>query len=291
MKMKVGGYTLVELMIVIMLIGIFTAATQEYFVDKIRQTRTDLTISEIWELGKAAKAYRVDNGEWPDQTNNCANTIALVVPAYTENIDVNSPWYDVTDNPSGAYVFDCNAQTFGVTVGSDADWASYISNNVTSTLATGTSSRTAFSLPSSVPALAGLLHRDADAAHPEYNQMNTDIDMNSFNINNIGTATAQDLISSIKNRSLAQSIQDATVTCHNGLVNKPSCPVGQTPQIFTTVMMVSENATGNPLGAIQAYATSISAAQWRAQLRILTKTGWVYPSCTYGKVVAFTKCT
>lgn len=285
------GYTLVELMIVIMLIGIFTAATMGYFVEEVRQKRTDLTIAEIWEIGKAAKSYRVDNGEWPGQAGNCATALSLLVPTYTENIDNRSPWYHAVDNPGGTYTFSCDSQKFRVIVGTDADWSGYVANSVTSTTASGATSTSVFSLPSSVPAFAGLLHRGVDAAHPEYNRMDTNIDMNNFNINNIGTATGQNFTSSVKNRSLTQAVQDAVVACEGTLITKPICPAPQTPQIFTSVMMVSENSTGNPIGAIQSYAENISATQWRVKLRILTLSGWMTPSCTYGKVVAISKCT
>lgn len=109
-------------------------------------------------------------------------------------------------------------------------------------------------------------------------------------ISTLNVVDANQFYDRIKARTLSQSVQDATVTADSGVIGKPSCPAAEVPQIFVAPTMFSEDATGNAIGAVQAWAID-NGADWTVRLRILTRNGWVTPTAAYGKLLVLTKCT
>lgn len=172
---KLSGFTIIEVMVVLFLMGIIAAATLPNLAEEFNEKRTDVTSAEVWMIAQAAQKYAADNsGDWPDDTNNCSDAITALTPDYLQNVDSSSPW-DTT------YLTDCTGSTFSVEVQTDSDWAGVMANSLPAASVNGAGDTTtvAVPLPASVPALAGLLHRNYDSSNPEHNQMNTDINMTS----------------------------------------------------------------------------------------------------------------
>jgi len=107
-----------------------------------------------------------------------------------------------------------------------------------------------------------------------------------------GETTSSDFrIASMGNQPVSAGIYYAGVHQHNDAVNKPICPGGMSPQVFASPSAFSDAGTGGTISAVQATATSISAAQWRVRIRVRTESGWVSPTGTYGKIMVMTKCS
>ena len=108
----------------------------------------------------------------------------------------------------------------------------------------------------------------------------------------IGETTSADFrIASMGGQRISQGIYYAGIHQHNDVVSKPACPGGMSPQVFVSPSAFSDAGTGGTISAVQATATSISAAQWRVRLRVRTESGWVNPTGAYGKIMVMAKCS
>lgn len=91
-----------------------------------------------------------------------------------------------------------------------------------------------------------------------------------------------------RERCLSESVLMMDVRSNGDLVPKPACPAGA-PRIYVSTMMFSPDGTGQPIGAVQSYAVDLGAS-WQVRLRVLTPSGFMSPSPTYGKVMVAVKC-
>jgi len=89
LRSKQTGFTIVELLIVIVVIGILAAITIVAFNGVQKQARDTERTSEIKSMQKAIEMYKVENGEYPLQEDGVANAgysmsliESLLVPKY-----------------------------------------------------------------------------------------------------------------------------------------------------------------------------------------------------------------
>ena len=170
------------------------------------------------------------------------------------------------------------------------------------------------------------LYRSEVPGHPEYNQMETSLDMTGHDIENVGsiqyvsrtvadgeTCTEADEgkmfldedqgMYLCRNNQLVlladtgNSTQFKTSTfVNNGdKVAKPSCAPGTdtVPQIYVAPAIVSSGEQSPSMASIQAWATSVSDTEWQVHLRVLNTSSsdaWIYPDSNYGRVMVFTTC-
>lgn len=189
-----AGFTLVSVMVAIGIMLSVSAALTPMYVEQVRKSKTVVTKGEVEAIGSAAQKYAADTGDWPDSANACNGALATLKAAgYLPAMDDKSPWYDAASNPGGQYTFSCNSSRFDIDVTTDADWAAYLENRLAVTTRAGSTTTTSYPLAASVPALAGMLHRTYDPAHPEYNRMETNIDMNGNDLNNTNSVRANNV--------------------------------------------------------------------------------------------------
>lgn len=170
------------------------------------------------------------------------------------------------------------------------------------------------------------LYRSEVPGHPEYNEMNTELDMTGHSIERVGsiqyvsktvtegqTCTAGDegkmfldqaqglylcrnaqlvLISDTGNST---QFKMSTLASHGDRVDKPYCApgTGTKPQIYVAPVVASSGMKSPPMASFQAWATSISDTQWQVSFRVLNTSNpnsWVYPDSNYGRVMVFTTC-
>lgn len=77
---KSNGFTIVELLIVVVIIGILAAIVVVAYNGITQQARTAKTLSAINGWAKAIKLYHAENGSWPS-ANSCLGTTST----YTSN--------------------------------------------------------------------------------------------------------------------------------------------------------------------------------------------------------------
>lgn len=168
------------------------------------------------------------------------------------------------------------------------------------------------------------LYREEVPGHPEYNQMNADLDMVNHEIDRVGgirfvdrnvgadtSCTSDDegmfflddtqgmylcrnnrlvLMADTGNSSF---LKNATIATHGTRINKPDCGLGtgKIPQIFVGPVMFSSGASSPAIASVQAYATSVSDTQWQVNLRVLNTSGnWVTPGEGFGQTMVFAVC-
>jgi len=64
-KQKIQGFTLIEVMVVIIIVGLLSALVAPKFFGKIDQARVKTTKTQIELLGAALDDFRLDNGRYP----------------------------------------------------------------------------------------------------------------------------------------------------------------------------------------------------------------------------------
>ena len=70
MRIKIGGFTIVELLIVIVVIGILAAITITAFNGIQERTRNSQTISAVKEYSKLFRSYALDTASYPNGGSN-----------------------------------------------------------------------------------------------------------------------------------------------------------------------------------------------------------------------------
>ena len=171
------------------------------------------------------------------------------------------------------------------------------------------------------------LYRGEVPGHPEYNQMQTELDMTRHGIENVGsvqyvsrTVTDGESCSTEDEGKMFLDELQGMYLCRNGMlvlmadtgnstqfkmstvanngdrIAKPSCApgTGTSPQIYVAPAIASSGSQSPAMSALQAWATSVSATEWQVHLRVLNTSNsdaWVYPTPEYGRVMVFTTCT
>lgn len=126
----------------------------------------------------------------------------------------------------------------------------------------------------------------------EDNTMHTAIIMNGNDITGGGHVAAKDVtLTDAGNVNASQGVYWFGLVSNGDTVAMPTCPgTSAGPSIGLAQSVGSDNDTGGTLAGYQAWATPNGSSGWTVGFRLRTESGWVYPSSTYGKLLAFTKC-
>ena len=126
MKGKSKGFTLLELLVVIVIIGMLAAFVAPKYFGEISKSQTQIAAAQIESLGQAMDQFRVDTGHYPTQAESLA---ALYAPPGTASEPKwNGPYLKkpVPPDPWGnAYLYTIPSATPGkdydiISYGSDA---------------------------------------------------------------------------------------------------------------------------------------------------------------------------
>lgn len=183
-RCKQHGFTLLEISIAMLIMLALAAASTRALYLRVDKSTTEHTAAEVWSIGEYAQRWVQENGEWPNEINSCANAISTmrsITPDY-EFVPTESPW-------GTNYITVCTPASFSIQVQLVDDWAPALMNMLAVTrILPGTTDTTitTLPLPGSIAALSNVLKRTADPAHPEYNRMETDLDMDWNDIKNVG---------------------------------------------------------------------------------------------------------
>lgn len=131
------------------------------------------------------------------------------------------------------------------------------------------------------------------------------ISWNSQNLTNVGqfdaaAVSASAITDQIKGRTLSQAVTDVVIRETGDQVDKPTCPVGQIPQIYLSPSSFSAGGTGVIIQGVQTWAEDVAAAgtgagfvpsHWIVRLRLVTPNGYATPPTTFSRITVLTKCT
>jgi len=83
MKKNTSGFTIVELLIVIVVIGILAAITIVAFNGIQNRAENTKTTQALTSVAKALQLYRVDNGDYPTSVDGCIGTSTTYTASYS----------------------------------------------------------------------------------------------------------------------------------------------------------------------------------------------------------------
>lgn len=181
------GFTLLEISIAMIIMSALAVVAARSAYTKLDSNMTEHTAAEVWAIGEYAQRWVQQNGTWPDETSDCADAIAIMDPSGTF-IPTRSTWGGVSSYDYATYCDATDPLSFSITAKLDDNWAPALTNMLAVTqMASGLTDTTVTTmpLPGSMAALQTVLHRTLDPTHSEYNQMETDLDMNINNIVNV----------------------------------------------------------------------------------------------------------
>lgn len=237
------GFTLVEMLLVMVIIGVILFAGIRYFEQKTLQMRMDRTTLQMQQILNAALAYYVNNGTWPANLaclqgsggSSCSTAYLPPVGTFGTN-----PWgqvYNVTSSAQLFYVYTAITQAASNTTGTARATANVIAGTLPLAYTSNDTSGTPPDASSTCTATGNC-------------QVVASINIPGQNLNN------------------ATAINFAGLYHHGGCVPVPTCPVDASgnnlvPQIMVVPVSVSgvndpspNNTNVYPISSFTAFATS-----------------------------------
>ncbi|HDS1721458.1 prepilin-type N-terminal cleavage/methylation domain-containing protein [Pseudomonas putida] len=184
---RIEGFTILELMVVMAILGILAVLTTPSIVDELNRKRANVAISETTLIMDAARSFRSQKGVWPgDATcSNALDALKNASPPYLLGV----PLVNKYNSP---YSTSCTAQTFSLDQSAVADYDSLLVNSIAGTSivnATDHRIRTTIGLPGSEPALEAKLSRVA-TGNAELNRMRTTLFLGGNDIREVNNVDA-----------------------------------------------------------------------------------------------------
>ena len=105
MNKKVRGFTLLELLVVVVIIGLLAAFVAPKYFGQIGRSKAQIARAQIESFEKALDQYRIDTGRYP---NTAEGLVALVVQPTTNTPNWYGPYLKkgIPSDPWGkAYIF------------------------------------------------------------------------------------------------------------------------------------------------------------------------------------------
>ncbi|MBP5948073.1 prepilin-type N-terminal cleavage/methylation domain-containing protein [Pseudomonas sp. P9(2020)] len=187
MRKNSTGFTLVELAVVLMILGLLAGLTAPNIMEEMNARRAALTVQETQTIVDAARMFRAQNGSWPGG-GTCASalsTLTTSTPPFLVGIGAVNKYGSVISTS-------CTASTFSVDQTAIEDWDGWIANSLPGTVVVDTTAhllRSTVGIPGSEPALDGKLSRIA-TGNAELNRMRATLLLGGNDIqevNNIST--------------------------------------------------------------------------------------------------------
>lgn len=250
-----GGFTILGLLVVLIIIGILaTAIGIPALSTSFNKKRAGVTIREVLSIVDAASNYLSEEGEWPDQDNDCADFIpTLEGDNYIAGIN-QSPW-------STPYTITCDSddpKTIAISVAADNKrWARYIARGLPAGQVGGAGNRVAAAIVPRSLVLQGSspdVLRDAQVAtnaSPSY--------ANFYGI-------------------------------PDNRIDKPDCPSGYDPKVYAAFSGFSESSSPSPVGAVYIDVADQTDDYWQIRGTVETRNGSSSPGNDRMQMMAITRC-
>jgi filamentous hemagglutinin len=185
------GFTLAELAIVTVITGVTAMYGMEYAENQERYANVEKAVQDLKALQHSYNQFYLEERRFP------ADIPEMVDLGYYVG-DTVSPFNTTYIGEPGAKGFrfriDANEDSYALTM------SDIISG---STLSAATEVSVEVPIPTLGTIAAQYLHRVTVAGHPEYNSMQTNLDINGFDINSIGTLDAVSVETQTLNTDLA----------------------------------------------------------------------------------------
>jgi general secretion pathway protein G len=115
MRSRSNGFTLVELLIVVAIIGIITAIAIPNLLNAVDKGKQKRTMSDLRAIGSAVEVYAIENATYPTAANAAAIK-ALIDPTYIKMMPSEDGWSNpiqIDSSPSGYTIFSRGKDNLG----------------------------------------------------------------------------------------------------------------------------------------------------------------------------------
>lgn len=216
---KQSGFTIIELMIVMIVMSLFAAPFAYQHIMKFEEDRIEIAVAEINDLFQSAQNYAAEqDSEWPSEADNCASAITtLNAENYLQGFSLRSPFG--TNLSTSCTTGD--GKRFMVSIDAvSAGNAEVLNSYLPSSTVSGNFVTVSVPMPAAIPALEHLLPRDG--SRPMTGDLDLD-DNNILNANQIETETV--LLNSIVTKDSACASNG--LVARDNIGNLLSCVSGQ----------------------------------------------------------------
>jgi type II secretion system protein G len=107
MRSRANGFTLVELLIVVAIIGILAAVAIPNLLNAVDKGKQKRTMSDLRAIGSAVEVYAIENAVYPTAANAAAMQ-ALIDPAYIKMMPSRDGWANAIQfdsSPTGYTIY------------------------------------------------------------------------------------------------------------------------------------------------------------------------------------------
>src|SRR5262245_20002147 len=91
-KASESGFTLVELLVVVAVIGVLMAIAVTSFQDALDRSKQRTTMSDMRTISKAIEIYKADTGHYPASGQTMAQLVLLLIPYQTSVLPSIDAW-------------------------------------------------------------------------------------------------------------------------------------------------------------------------------------------------------
>lgn len=294
---KATGFALMELLIVVSLLAIFLPKFVPNYPDIVGTRISDTSVEETLTIWDASRNYYARNAEWPDESNNCSDALSVLESGnFISNVGPNNRW----KNPITTSCSPGNS-VIRITQETATDWVSYIQGALPATQITaGATIETTVPAPGTSAQTYSQLSRIEVGGIPELNQMETDLDMNGFDVDNVSELSAEKVTVNDELRHSVTGVRFAelgpwksynySTAYGSGSVPKPSCPAGMTPgyNALPVALCTRYNAT-RPIER-WTFESANYSNRWRIRPVIFANNAYYRPTsstCSSFKVQTF----
>lgn len=292
------GLVLLEIVIGILILGIVLPLLVPNWSEIVGRNISERTIEETLTIWDASRNYYARNSEWPDEANGCADAIAVLeAGGFIGNVGPNNAW----DGPISTICVP-NTSIFEIEQPVLADWETFILGQLpaSQSLAAG-EIETIVPAPGTSAQTYSQLSRIAVAGSPELNRMETDLDMDGHDINNLATIEADTVI---VNEELTHSVTGdrmsnfstwdqytySTAYAGTNRVPFPSCPSGMTRDLNVMPVAVCTDPSGTlPIERLS-FEITTTATGWQVRPEVFAQNTTYRPTsnaCSTFKVQTF----
>ena len=276
-----AGFSLLEVAVTILLFSIMAGTLQLSLtrrqLEDIDRNQAEQVADEVYRLANAAQHYEIERGEWPNEALQCDGAYSeLEAQNLLKGAPEDSPYLDADGNRA-PYRLSCDANHFAIAVTAEnADQAADLAHRLPGSATAGATVTVHYPKAANAPG-NNFMPLNGSAQPTGTWDMG---DQYMFGVRDVVAETGQTLVN---------SLQYATISTPQELIQKPNCPNGMEPRIFTALNHI-QAPSGKPLHGIALPVDDLDDF-WRVRAVVISSGGQETPASSAASIAAFIKCS